>query len=404
MRLLIVSYFYEAPAGGGVIVARLLAEHLRGRGHSVDVLCLDGCTERQPGSVLRMPPPPGFQHRLDRLRKVLLFLNNRGFDRHFLGKAISLARPSSPYEFILSQDFLGLRIAASLASRGRIPCGTTLHDTLPQQVEVGVMNPVLKRILRTLSRLRDRSLANDLRGLDWLAAVSRHVASSARTWLGTDHPPIHVVHNPVPDGFRKITPPTPSDAPRYLFVGRLSPEKGVDLLVEAFRRLPANHQLTVLGLRGSLQQQIVELAAMDPRIQIHPPCSHLDMPEVYARHQIVCCPVMWDEPFGLTVLEGRASQRVVVGTRRGGLPEILEGYPRAVLYDANPADRCITVERLTQALLAAPALLRQPLDPISERRFLGTMEIESVVDRYEELIRNAVEMRSRTLSKGGNPI
>ncbi len=391
MRLLIVSYFYEAPAGGGVIVARLLAEHLRARGHSVEVLCLEGCTERQPGTVLRMPAPRGFQRRLDRLRQVLLFLNNPGFDRHFLDKALSLTRETAPYDFILSQDFLGLRVAASLASRAGIPCGTTLHDTLPQQVEVGVRNLVLKRVLRTLSRMRDRSLAGDLCRLDWIAAVSRHVAASATTWLGAGHPPVHVVHNPVPDRFRKVEPPTPSEGPRYLFVGRLSPEKGVDLLVDAFRRLPADHRLTVLGLQGSLRQQIIERAAADPRIQIHPPCGHLDMPEVYARHQIVCCPVMWDEPFGLTVLEGRASQRVVVGTRRGGLPEILGGYPRAVLFDADPRNRGLTVDRLTQALLEAPRRLRDPLDPISEERFLGTMRIGAVVDRYEGLIRNAVD-------------
>ena len=390
MRLLIVSYFYEAPAGGGVIVARLLTKHLRARGHSVDVLCLDGCSETQPGAVLRMPAPPAFRRRLDRLRQVLLFLNNRGFDRYFLKQASRLTGRSGSYDFILSQDFLGLRVAASLASRGGIPCGTTLHDTLPQQVEVGVTNPVLKRILQTLSRLRDRSLVGDLRSLDWLAAVSRHVATSAKIWLGVDHPPIHVVYNPVPDPFRKVEPPKASESPRYLFVGRLSPEKGVDLLVDAFRRLPADHRLTVLGLRGSLSQRIIELASTDPRIQIHPPCSHLDMPEVYARHQIVCCPVMWDEPFGLTVLEGRASQRVVVGTRRGGLPEILEGYPRAMLFDADPRDRSITVDRLTRALLKAPDLLRKPLEPISEGHFLGSMQIESVVDRYEELIHNAV--------------
>lgn len=391
MRLLIVSYFYEAPAGGGVIVARLLAEHLRARGHAVEVLCLDGCTEQQPGTILRMPAPRGFQHRLDRLRQVLLFLNNRGFDRHFLDKALSLTRESAPYDFILSQDFLGLRVAASLASRAGTPSGTTLHDTLPQQVEVGVRNPMLKRVLRTLSRMRDRSLAGDLCRLDWIAAVSRHVAASATTWLGGKHPPIHVVHNPVPDRFRKVEP-MPSEAPRFLFVGRLSPEKGVDLLVDAFRRLPADHRLTVLGLQGSLRQQIREQAASDPRIEIHPPCGHLDMPEVYARHQIVCCPVMWDEPFGLTVLEGRASQRVVVGTRRGGLPEILEGYPRAVLFDADPKDRSLTVDRLTEALLEAPRRLREPLDPISEDRFLDTMRIGAVVDRYEGLIRSTVDM------------
>jgi glycosyltransferase involved in cell wall biosynthesis len=277
-----------------------------------------------------------------------------------------------------------------LAEHWGIPCGATLHDTLPQQVDVGARNPTLKGILRTLSHARDRSLVGDLQRFDWLAAVSSHVAASAKVWLQPLPPPIPVVHNPVADGFRRLAPPSPSDSPHYLFVGRLSPEKGVDLLVEAFRRLPPDHRLTVLGLNGSLAQQVVEMAATDSRIRIQPPCPYLDMPEVYARHQIVCCPVMWDEPFGLTVLEGRASQRVVVGTRRGGLPEILEGYPRALLFDADPADRGVTVDRLTQALLEAPRLLDRQLDATSETGFLSPMEVSSVVDRYEELLRDAV--------------
>lgn len=390
MRLLIVSYFYEAPAGGGVIVARLLAEQLRARGHRVDVLCLAGCSDPQPGTLLRMQAPPGFRSRLDRLRQVLLFLNNPGFDRYLLHQAQTLTSKTAPYDFILAQDFLGLRVAASLAGRWGIPCGATLHDTLPQQVDVGAQHPTLKTVLRILSHARDRSLVGDLQRYDWLAAVSRHVAASATTWLHPVPPPIPVVHNPVPEGFRKLAPPSPSDPPHYLFVGRLSPEKGVDLLIEAFRRLPSSHRLTVLGLNGSLRKQVVQMAATDPRIQLHPPCPYPDMPPVYARHQIVCCPVMWDEPFGLTVLEGRASQRVVVGTRSGGLPEILEGYPRALLFDADPADRAITLDRLTRALLEAPRLLAQDLDPTLERRFLGSMEVSSVVDRYEELIRKAV--------------
>ena len=395
MRLLIVSYFYEAPAGGGVIVARLLAEQLRARGHAVDVLCLDGCPDRQSGSLLRMPAPPGFRRRLDRLRQVLLFLNNRAFDGYFLHQAQALTTASGPYDFVLAQDFLGLRVGASLAGRWGIPCGATLHDTLPQQVDVGARNPALKAVLRTLSHARDRSLIADLRCYDWLAAVSRHVAASATHWLNPTAPRIAVVHNPVPEGFRRLAPPNPSDPPHYLFVGRLSPEKGVDLLIEAFQPLPAHHRLTVLGLQGSLSQQVVQMAAADPRIQIHPPCSYLEMPQVYARHQIVCCPVMWDEPFGLTVLEGRASQRVVVGTRRGGLPEILDAYSRALLFDADPSDRAITVDRLTQALVEAPRLLTKDLDPIREQEFLGAMEVSSVVDRYEQLIRDAVDSHGK---------
>jgi glycosyltransferase involved in cell wall biosynthesis len=31
----------------------------------------------------------------------------------------------------------------------------------------------------------------------------------------------------------------------------------------------------------------------------------------YQQHHVVCCPAMWEEPFGLTTLEARACRRVI---------------------------------------------------------------------------------------------
>jgi glycosyltransferase involved in cell wall biosynthesis len=385
MRILLVAYFYEAPAGGGIIVARQLRTQLAARGHTVDVLCLAGSPETQPGTIWRLPPPPGTSGQINRLRQVLLFLNNRAFDRYFLGQTHALPLREQRYDFILAQDFLSIRLVRALAQEWNVPCGATLHDTLPQQVDVGAPNPWVRRLLRGISLRRDHSLKNDLRGYAWLAAVSRHVQRSAQRWLEPGSPPIHVVYNPVPESFTHLAPPQPDSALNYLFVGRLSPEKGIDLLVEAFRQTPSPHRLTVLGLAGSLGPLIRSLAAPDPRIRLQASVPYSAMPEIYQQHHAVCCPVMWDEPFGLTVLEGRVTQRVVIGTRRGGLPEILEGYPRAHLFDAAP-DRSETIRRLSTALVQGASLLRTPVDPSAEASFLAPLQLNAVADHYEGLI------------------
>jgi len=393
MRLLLVAYFFEAPAGGGIIVARLLRQQLEARGHTVDVLCLAGSPETQSGRIWRLTPPRWAIGRINRLRQILLFLNNRAFDRYFLSRACQFPLAQQGYEFVLAQDFLGLRVARQLAELLHIPGGATLHDTLPQQVDVGAPNPLVRRLLRLVSQRRDRSLASDLAQFSWLAAVSRHVRDSAELWLRPASVPLHVVSNPAPHAFFQVPPPSPNPVLRFLFVGRLSPEKGVDLLVEAFRQTTSLHRLTILGLAGSLSEKVAELAAPDPRIEFPSAVSYAEMPKVYAEHHVVCCPVMWDEPFGLTVLEGRVTQRVVIGTHRGGLPEILEGYPRAHLFEARTKDRSETVRHLAQALTEAPDLLKKPLNPESERRFLQSFQLTTVVDRYEELISQAIRSR-----------
>ncbi len=394
MRILLVAYFFEAPAGGGIIVARLLREQLAARGHQVDVLCLDGLPETQPGRIWRLAPPRWARGRLHRFRQILLFLNNRSFDRHFVEQALEQPLAAQTYDFVLAQDFLGIRVARILADTLAVPCGGTLHDTLPEQVEVGAPEAPVRWLLRRLSVRRDRSLIPDLRRFQWLAAVSRHVRDSATRWLHPATPPMEVVYNPAPEAFFRVSPPPTDPTIRFLFVGRLSPEKGVDLLVEAFRSAPGPYRLTVLGLAGSLEGKIHELARGDDRIALRSAVPYQEMPAIYAAHHAVCCPAMWDEPFGLTVLEGRVTRRSVIGTRRGGLPEILADYPRAHLFEAVAGHRQETIRRLATAIDATATALEAPLDDAAESAFLNQFRLPVVVDRYEELILQSVRSQS----------
>jgi glycosyltransferase involved in cell wall biosynthesis len=167
----------------------------------------------------------------------------------------------------------------------------------------------------------------------------------------------------------------------------------VDVLVDAFRQIPGPQRLTVIGLAGSLADRIRQAAAADPRIELHPAVPYARMPEVYAAHHVVCCPVHWNEPFGLTVLEGRVTRRAVIGTRQGGLPEILEGYARAHLLEPT-ADRVQRVQSLADALAGAAERVRRPLDLQAEAAFLRQFELSTVVDRYEERIQRSLNARS----------
>ncbi|HAB16513.1 MAG TPA: hypothetical protein DCE44_08690 [Verrucomicrobiales bacterium] len=332
-------------------------------------------------------------NRADRVRQTLLFLNNRAFDHWVLRRSLQLIQSQIRYDFVLGQDFLSVRVVRQLAARLSAPCGATLHDTLPQQVAVGAPNAFVRNVLRLLSQRRDQSLAPELTRFKWLAAVSRHVGDSALRWLQPSPPPLHIVYNPAPVAFTAVPPLEVPPTLRFLFVGRLSPEKGVDLLVEAFRKLPGEHRLTILGLAGSLAAAIHQAAAADPRIEVRAAVPYSEMPKVYAEHQVVCCPVMWDEPFGLTVLEGRVTRRVVIGTHRGGLPEILDGYPRAALFHATGSDRVEHVDHLRQALSQAEVLARAPLNEAHEAAFLKPFQLSTFAATYERLIHEAVAKR-----------
>ena len=119
-----------------------------------------------------------------------------------------------------------------------------------------------------------------------------------------------------------------------LVVGRLSPEKGLDLLLDAWgpERLP----LVIVGdgpLSAHLQQRIcaeqrtnVRLAGYQPRDQVNELLKH-------ARFLIM--PSVWFETFGLVVIEAYAYGVPVIATRFGAMTDVVRDGVTGLLFAIN---------------------------------------------------------------------
>jgi glycosyltransferase involved in cell wall biosynthesis len=68
------------------------------------------------------------------------------------------------------------------------------------------------------------------------------------------------------------------------------------------------------------------------------------MPSYLQLADIAALPSMWEEPFGLTIVEAMAAGLPLVTTRSGGIPEICEGV-------ATIVDRDNVVENLASAII-----------------------------------------------------
>ena len=109
-----------------------------------------------------------------------------------------------------------------------------------------------------------------------------------------------------------------------VFVGRLSEEKGVALLAEAWRGLPldGSRRLTVVG-DGPLRGLVDELATQRADVEIR---GRLDAPGVAAAirsARVLVIPSTCPEAFPMVVLEAMAAGRPIVSTNLGGLPGIV---------------------------------------------------------------------------------
>lgn len=121
--------------------------------------------------------------------------------------------------------------------------------------------------------------------------------------------------------------------PIVLFVGRLTWEKGIDLLLKSLRFLhESNVHILIVGAK-MMSLEIKDKYAMEldilaekykNRVHFTGYIEHARLPEIYSLSDIAVLPSMWDEPAGLTMLEAMACGIPVITTRSGGIPEYVD--------------------------------------------------------------------------------
>jgi len=107
-----------------------------------------------------------------------------------------------------------------------------------------------------------------------------------------------------------------------LFVGRLSPEKGITTLINAWAEIEENIPLRIIG-DGPCRDEVRAAAAKDPRITS---MGYLPLEKVYEQlHDATCLvmPSVWYETFGRTIVEAYAAGTPVVASRLGAMQELV---------------------------------------------------------------------------------
>lgn len=108
-----------------------------------------------------------------------------------------------------------------------------------------------------------------------------------------------------------------------LYAGRLLELKGVRLLIDTFRELNYEDvELRICG-EGELEAYVKENASKDKRIIYCGQLSQQQLNEEYLKADFVVMPSLWDEPFGRIVIEANKHGAPVLGSNRGGIPEII---------------------------------------------------------------------------------
>lgn len=142
-----------------------------------------------------------------------------------------------------------------------------------------------------------------------------------------------------------------------VFVGRVSPEKGVDTLIEAWNLLGKDAPpLRVVGAGESLatlRARVAELG-LSGRIRFDGQLAHADAMRVLADARLLVFPSRWYEPFGMALVEAYARGVPVLASRLGSLPDLVPEGVCGALFEPGRAE---SLAQTLRALWASPARL-----------------------------------------------
>jgi glycosyltransferase involved in cell wall biosynthesis len=185
--------------------------------------------------------------------------------------------------------------------------------------------------------------------------------------------------------------------PRLLFVGQIIPIKGVHTAVEAMEILVRKEgfdtlTLTLVGRGGDPEyvdhlKKIVKASDLSENIYFAGFVPHENLLSIYRNHDILLFPSVWEEPFGIVILEAMSCGLGVIGTATGGSAEILQSDETAALiFCKEDAEACAAQIR---RLIENPALLDR-IRTGGRHRVEETFNFEHTMDTIEKSLKEII--------------
>ena len=340
MKIGVISNLFPPEVCGGYeIGCGQVVEGLRQRGENVQVLTSTACPKEGRDYVwntLSCSMGVGFS-KMSRPQKLRYLFRHERTNLRAFQSFLQAVQPDVLYFWNLSQTS---RSMLSLARQSGIPYGTFVFDHglcevstdpwLSQFAKVpGNQARTVQRFLMAVAAMFIRRPADLPLDFDFIHYPTQYLKSllekfgiRARKW------------NHVPWGVdtEMFHPAEVLPQRKLLYVGQVSPHKGVHLAIEAVGLLKKRNpelpvSLSIAGrcATGIYEQELLDLVAkyqLEDSVNFMGFMDRKDLPELYRQHSILFFPSVWDEPMGISILEAMASGLVVISSGTGGSAEL----------------------------------------------------------------------------------
>jgi phosphatidylinositol alpha 1,6-mannosyltransferase len=330
MRVLYCTDTYPPQVNGVSVVTAISVAGLRERGWDVHVIAPkyphEDAARRDP-NVIALPSMP-----LPLYPDVRLVLPDYAAVR----AAIDRLKPDLVH---CATEFIVGRVGQIAAARAGVPIVTSYHTDFSRYMTSYGVPWLAKPVARYLARFHKRARRTFTPSKASRADLLRLGVSDVEVWgCGVDADRF----NPSRRSQELRVKLGIDGAFTFLYVGRLAAEKGVDVVMEAYRR--AESQLP----HGAARLVVAGAGPEEKRLRATAPpgtvfLGFLDrdaaLPALYASADAFAF-ASTTETLGLVVLEAMASGLSVVATPAGGVAEHLRDGENGIAYPANDVDAC----------------------------------------------------------------
>jgi len=338
VRVLVVHNRYQQPGGEDQVVRAESALLMR-MGHAVEVWEENNDTINEPlraavtalQSIYSLAASREMQRRIRQFRPDLVHIHNF-FPRLSPSIHVACRRACVPVVQTL-HNFRLLCPAATMHSPQHGSCNVCSHQLIPW--------PAIAHRCYRQNWLASLAVANMLaihRALGtWNRCVDQFIAlsESARNQFvaaGIAADKIAVKPN--------FTWPDPGfgrgDGNFALFVGRLVEEKGIHTLLNAWKLLPRQIHLKIIG-NGPLSSHVAQVAPTIPGIEWLGACNRGQVQNAMADATVLILPSTWHEGFPMVIAEAFAAGLPIVASRLGTMTEAIADQRTGMLFSPGSA-------------------------------------------------------------------
>ena len=188
--------------------------------------------------------------------------------------------------------------------------------------------------------------------------------------------------------YNRATPKSASSTLRFGYIGQIQTIKGIDLAIDAFRKLSERCPDISLAIWGDPQHDTgfsAELEAICRDVANVKSCGRYepqDLPAVMADIDALIVPSRWPEIGPFVILEAFATRTPVIAANIGNIPELVEHGVDGLLF--RPGDSA-DLQRQMERILSDRTLLQRLADGIPRIRTMSD-ELTEILEVYSSVI------------------